>query len=436
MIIYKFGGTSLGNATRMKSVADLITRDDKQKIVVLSAVSGITDALIRLSKATMAEGEQQLDTLRTLYHKYVEELLADQARRESANEFLDKTFATLHEGLNKRVPRDERWFVSYGEIISTTLFDFLMQERKIDSAFLPALAYMRTREGEPDMAQISSLLSEQLENLGHKYIYVTQGYICRNENGEIDNLRRGGSDYSATIIGAAIKADEIQIWTDIDGVHNNDPRIVKKTTRIDELSYAEAAELAYFGAKILHPLCVRPAREAGVPIRLLNTLNPEAEGTIIHRENLNDTGGPKAVAAKDGITAINIRSSNMLMAYGFLRKVFEVFEFHKTPVDMITTSEVAVSLTIDDTSNLDKIIAELEAFSTVQVDRDQTIICVVGAFTKEDAGIAVQVLNPLKNVPIRMISSGGSESNISVLIDSRYKQPALEALNKGLFGQG
>jgi aspartate kinase len=436
MIIYKFGGTSLGNATRMKSVADLITRDDKQKIVVLSAVSGTTDALIRLSKATMTEGEQQLETMRTLYHKYVEELLADQARKDAAMDFLEKTFATLHDGLNKRVPRDERWFVSFGEIMSTTLFYHLMQERNVNAAFLPALDFMRTREGEPDMDQISHLLTQQLESLGSKYIYVTQGYICRNENGEIDNLRRGGSDYSATIIGAAIKADEIQIWTDIDGVHNNDPRIVKKTTRIDELSYAEAAELAYFGAKILHPLCVRPAREAGVPIRLLNTLNPEAEGTIIHRENLNETGGPKAVAAKDGITAINIRSSNMLMAYGFLRKVFEVFEFHKTPVDMITTSEVAVSLTIDDTSNLDKIISELEEFSTVHVDRDQTIICVVGAFTKEDAGIAVQVLNPLRDVPIRMISSGGSESNISVLIDSRYKQPALEALNKGLFGQG
>lgn len=436
MIIYKFGGTSLGNATRMKSVADLITRDDKQKIVVLSAVSGTTDALIRLSKATMAEGEQQLETMRTLYHKYVEELLADRVRKDAAMDFLEKKFAALHDGLNKRVPRDERWFVSFGEIMSTTLFYHLMQERNVNAAFLPALDFMRTREGEPDMDQISHLLTQQLESLGSKYIYVTQGYICRNENGEIDNLRRGGSDYSATIIGAAIKADEIQIWTDIDGVHNNDPRIVKKTTRIDELSYAEAAELAYFGAKILHPLCVRPAREAGVPIRLLNTLNPEAEGTIIHRENLNETGGPKAVAAKDGITAINIRSSNMLMAYGFLRKVFEVFEYHKTPVDMITTSEVAVSLTIDDTSNLDKIISELEEFSTVHVDRDQTIICVVGAFTKEDAGIAVQVLNPLKDVPIRMISSGGSESNISVLIDSRYKQPALEALNKGLFGQG
>jgi aspartate kinase len=253
---------------------------------------------------------------------------------------------------------------------------------------------------------------------------------------KIDNLRRGGSDYSATIIGAALDAKEIQIWTDIDGVHNNDPRIVKKTTRIDELSYAEAAELAYFGAKILHPLCVRPARQAQVPIRLLNTLNPEAEGTLIHSEDISDSGGPKAVAAKDGIIAINIRSSHMLMAYGFLRKIFEVFESNKTPVDMITTSEVAVSLTIDDATHLDKIVSDLEHFSTVHVDRDQTIICVVGAFRKDENGIAVQVLNPLKHIPIRMISSGGSESNISILIDSHYKQQALEALNKDLFNQG
>ncbi len=266
-------------------------------------------------------------------------------------------------------------------------------------------------------------------------IYITQGYICRNEFDEIDNLQRGGSDYSATIIGAAIEAAEIQIWTDIDGVHNNDPRVVKKTSRIDELSYAEAAELAYFGAKILHPLCVRPAREAGVPIRLLNTLNPGSEGTIIHRENLNEVAGVKAVAAKDGIIAINIRSSHMLMAHGFLKKIFDVFENHKTSVDMITTAEVAVSLTIDDDRFLDLIIKDLQHYGTITVDKNQSIICVVGAFSKDESGIAIQVLEPLKDIPIRMISSGGSESNISVLIDSKFKLQALEALNKDLFGQ-
>ena len=435
MIVYKFGGTSLGNADRMKSVAALITRDDHQKVVVLSAVSGTTDTLIRLSAATMDEGKMIISDMERQYQKYTEELLDNVDCREAANEFLERTFFALGEALLKPSPRDEKWFVAYGEIMSTSLFSLLMVELGINAAYLPALDFMRIREGEPDMDTIKKLLPDVLDRTGDKKIYVTQGYICRNEQGQVDNLRRGGSDYSATIIGAALLAEEIQIWTDIDGVHNNDPRIVKKTSRIDELSYAEAAELAYFGAKILHPLCVRPAREAEVPIRLLNTLNPDAEGTIIHRENISDKGGPKAVAAKDGIIAINIRSSHMLMAHGFLRKLFEVFEKHKTSVDMITTAEVAVSLTIDDDTNLDKIVDELKDYSSITVDKGQTIICVVGDFKKGDAGIAVQVLNPLKNIPIRMISSGGSESNISVLIDSQYKQQALEALNADLFGQ-
>ncbi|MBP6679548.1 MAG: aspartate kinase [Saprospiraceae bacterium] len=435
MIVYKFGGTSVGSAERMKSVADLITIDDKQKIVVLSAVSGTTDTLIRLSASTPDEGKKIIAGMETQYQAYVNDLLTYEDCKLAAVRFLELTFFSLREALEKDLPRDEKWFVAYGELMSTSLFSLLLVEREIDSAYLPALDFMRIKEGEPDMESIKKLLPEVLAATGKKYIYITQGYICRNEDGQIDNLRRGGSDYSATIIGAAMEAEEIQIWTDIDGVHNNDPRIVKKTTRIDELSYAEAAELAYFGAKILHPLCVRPAREAQVPIRLLNTLNPEAEGTIIHQESSSDTGGAKAVAAKDGIIAINIRSSHMLMAHGFLSKIFEVFAHHKTSVDMITTAEVAVSLTIDDATNLDKIVEELQEYSTITVEKEQTIICVVGAFHKGEAGIAVQVLNPLKNIPIRMISSGGSESNISVLIDSKYKKEALEALNQGLFGQ-
>ncbi|MBL0007255.1 MAG: aspartate kinase [Saprospiraceae bacterium] len=434
MIVYKFGGTSLANATRMKSVADLVTRDDEQKVVVLSAASGTTDTLIKLSAATAEEGELIIQGMEAQYQQYVSELFDYTDCKQAAERFLEYTFSSLREALGKSLPRDEKWFVAYGEIMSTSLFSLLLVERGISSAYLAALDFMRIQEGEPDMESIKKLLPEIMTAAGDVKIYITQGYICRNEHGQIDNLRRGGSDYSATIIGAALLADEIQIWTDIDGVHNNDPRIVKKTSRIDELSYAEAAELAYFGAKILHPLCVRPARETGVPIKLLNTLNPEAEGTIIHRENLAEKGGVKAVAAKDGIIAINIRSSHMLMAHGFLRKIFEVFEHHKTSVDMITTAEVAVSLTIDDATNLDNIVAELQDYGTITVEKGQTIICVVGAFRKEDAGIAVQVLNPLRNIPIRMISSGGSESNISVLIDSQYKQQALEALNKDLFG--
>ena len=436
MIVYKFGGTSVGSAERMKSVADLVTRDNKQKIVVLSAVSGTTDTLIKLSAATADEGKKILAGMEAQYQQYLNNLFTYEDCKIAATRFLELTFFSLREALEKEIPRDEKWFVAYGELMSTSLFSLLLVEREVDSALLPALDFMRIKEGEPDMESIKKLLPEVLAATGDKYIYITQGYICRNEQGQIDNLRRGGSDYSATIIGAAMEAEEIQIWTDIDGVHNNDPRIVKKTSRIDELSYAEAAELAYFGAKILHPLCVRPARETGVPIRLLNTLNPDAEGTIIHRENLSDTGGAKAVAAKDGIIAINIRSSHMLMAHGFLSKIFEVFAHHKTSVDMITTAEVAVSLTIDDDTNLDKIVEELQDYSTITIDKEQTIICVVGAFHKGEAGIAVQVLNPLKNIPIRMISSGGSESNISVLIDSKYKKQALEALNAGLFDQG
>jgi len=435
MIIYKFGGTSLGNAERMKSVASLVTRDKQQKIVVLSAVSGTTDNLIKLSRASEREGHDLVLKMQDQYTRYVNELLVANESKNAATHFLETKFNELKSLLKDAMPRDERVFVSFGEIMSTSLFMMYATEKGMSTAFLPALDFMRTEEGEPDMNSIKVLLKDVLEKAGSKDIYITQGYICRNERGEIDNLRRGGSDYSATIIGAAVQAEEIQIWTDIDGVHNNDPRIVKKTTRIDELSYAEAAELAYFGAKILHPLCVRPARQAQVPIRLLNTMNPEAEGTLIHSEDIRESGGPKAVAAKDGLIAINIRSSHMLMAYGFLRKIFEVFEANKTPVDMITTSEVAVSLTIDDDTHLEKIVSDLEHFSTVHVDRNQTIICVVGAFRKDENGIAVQVLNPLKHIPIRMISSGGSESNISILIDSHYKQQALEALNEGLFNQ-
>ena len=435
MLVYKFGGTSQANAARMKSVADIVTRDDKQKIVVLSAVAGTTDALIKLSHLPVDEAKSILEELRNQYALYVEDLLEKSELKKKAWKYLEDTFSSLEEKISAHPPRDEKWFVANGELMSTFLFRLLMEERGEDAHLLPALDFMRTKEGEPDMPLIRQLVKQSIENAGRHRLYITQGYICRNESDGIDNLRRGGSDYSATIIGAAVNAEEIQIWTDIDGVHNNDPRIVKKTSRIDELSYAEAAELAYFGAKILHPLCVRPAREAGVPIRLLNTLNPQSDGTIIHRESLTDTG-VKAVAAKDGIIAINIRSSHMLMAHGFLKKIFEVFEKHKTSVDMITTAEVAVSLTIDDDRNLDKIVADLEESGTITVDKGQTIICVVGAFRKDESGIAIQVLEPLKNIPIRMISSGGSESNISVLIDSKYKREALEALNKDLFRQG
>ncbi len=435
MIVFKFGGTSVGTADRMKSVADIICSEETQKIVVLSAASGTTDKLIQLSKSNISDGEQLLNTMRNQYAIYVSELLANEECISQATQFLEETFKSLHDALLKQKTNDEKWFVAFGELISTSLFSYLLIERGINSAYLPALDFMRTIDGEPAMEVTENLLKQVLSDIGEKNVYITQGYICRNEQNQIDNLRRGGSDYTATIIGAVLKAKEIQIWTDIDGVHNNDPRIVKNTKPINELSYAEAAELAYFGAKILHPLCVRPARQAGVPIRLLNTMNPTAPGTLIHQENPLSKGGAKAVAAKDGITAIKIRSSYMLMAHGFLRKIFEVFETHKTSVDMITTSEVAVSLTIDDNKNLDLIVNDLKDYGTISVEKDQTIICVVGSFGMEEVGVGLKVLHPLRNIPIRMISSGGSESNISILISAKYKTEALEALNIGLFEQ-
>ena len=300
---------------------------------------------------------------------------------------------------------------------------------------IPALEFMRTQEGEPDLEYITKAVQQTLKQTGAANLYITQGYICKNERGAVDNLRRGGSDYTATLLGAATQSDEIQIWTDIDGVHNNDPRVVKNTFPIHELSFAEAAELAYFGAKILHPSCVLPAQKEGVPVKLLNTMAPKAKGTVISRNTSSAKGIAKAIAAKDGITAIKIISTRMLNAYGFLKRVFEVFENYKTPIDMITTSEVAVSLTIDDDSNLESILRELTAFGTVEIDKNQTIICIVGNFNHHDKGSAAKVLDTIKHLPLRMISSGGSASNISILLETNHKKEALVALHEGLFGE-
>ena len=290
---------------------------------------------------------------------------------------------------------------------------------------------MRIDENEePDTAAIEKGLRLELKKHKSK-LYITQGYICRNTFGEIDNLKRGGSDYTATLIGAALRSYEVQIWTDIDGMHNNDPRIVDQTEPVTEMSFDEAAELAYFGAKILHPTCILPAQKMNVPVRLLNTMQAQAPGTLISGKPPVDR--ITAIAAKDGITAINIRSGRMLLAYGFLRSVFEVFERYKTPIDMITTSEVAISLTIDQPKHLVEIVQELEDFGTVHVDADQSIICVVGSFSGEKKGYARMIFESLSDIPIRMISYGGSENNVSVLVDSKYKKEALIALNKGLF---
>ena len=437
MIVQKFGGTSIGTPERMKAVAEII-QDEQQKILVLSATSGTTNKLSSIAKSFYHEKDdsftlEKVDRLAKYFKKFIEELYSTDDYLDAGNEVLDKHFNTLKSFKNQGFNIvDEKNILALGELISTQLFELYCREQQINAILLPALDFMRIQSGQPDKSFIKDKLAQILKSVGSYAIYITQGYICRNEQGKIDNLRRGGSDYSAALIGAAIKAQEIQIWTDIDGVHNNDPRFVKNTHSIERLSFDEAAELAYFGAKVLHPFSVRPAQEENIPVRLLNTMNPTAKGTIISEEVAPTENIVKAIAAKDGITAIKIKSSRMLQAYGFLKKVFEIFEKYKTPIDLITTSEVAVSLTVDDNTYLDAIKEELQQIASVEIDQNQTIVCLVGKFKKTDIGI-VEVLAPLKNIPIRMISMGGSAYNISVLIDTIYKQQVLEQLHVGLF---
>jgi len=439
MKVLKFGGTSVGKPERMHSVAQLISTPDP-KIVVLSAVSGTTNALVDISaKLTNKDhkaAEEAIESLFKPYHAFVEELYSTEGGRYKGHAIM----RTYHELIRSYIGSDNfgdketRLFLAQGEIISTNLFQEYLVEQGYSSALLPALEFMKTdADSEPMLDYIETKLNEQLAKFPNKHLYITQGYVCLNSDGEVDNLKRGGSDYTATLIGAALRMEEIQIWTDIDGMHNNDPRIVKRTFPIPEISFDEAAELAYFGAKILHPTCIRPAQVRKVPVRLLNTMQPEQKGTVIN--NTPSDREITAIAAKDGITAIKIKSSRMLQAHGFLRKVFEIFENYKTSVDMITTSEVAVSLTIDDAKNLDKIVKELKEFSIVEVDLDQTIICVVGNFGKEKIGTGKRLFDAMETIPVRMISYGGSSSNISILINSGLKNEALNALNEKLFFQ-
>ncbi len=435
MKVLKFGGTSVGSPERMKEVAKIITSDEEQKIVVLSAVAGTTNRLVELGMKRPDEVAYNalIDDLLHDYRQFIHGLYEGQARLDSAEEFLEQSFTHLRsQGGAKLTSAGEKVILAQGELISTQLFTWMLEEQGHKAVLLPALNFMRIdKSNEPDEYYISSMLTKELQLVTDAPIYITQGYICRNAFGEIDNLKRGGSDYTATLIGQALEADEIQIWTDIDGMHNNDPRIVDGTYPVKELSYDEAAELAYFGAKILHPSCVLPAQKGHIPIRLKNTMDPQASGTLISADQHNED--VTAVAAKDGITAIKIKSGRMLMAYGFLKRVFEVFERYTTPIDMITTSEVAVSLTIDDATNLTAILEDLRHFGAVEVDTDQTIICVVGNFGSRRSGYASQIFNALREVPIRMISYGGSKYNVSVLVDSKDQVAALQALNQGLF---
>jgi len=436
MKIFKFGGTSVGSAERFRALADLVA-DGAPKLVVLSAMSGTTDALAGIANALYAEENEKaaglINALERRYREVVIKLYSTEKAYGKGNELVSCHFDRLRSlAAGTFTAREERVVLARGELLSTAMFQYLLEEKNIDSVLLPALDFMRIDEKEePDLAYIEAQAGKELAKYPGKKLFITQGYICRNAAGDVDNLKRGGSDYTATILGAAIRAEEIQIWTDIDGMHNNDPRLVAGTRPIAELSFDEAAELAYFGAKILHPTCILPARTRNIPVRLLNTMRPAAEGTLITAGSTG--GGIKAVAAKDGITAIKIKSGRMLLAYGFLRAVFEIFERYKTPIDMIATSEVAVSLTIDDRKHLEVIVSELKVFCRVEVDSGLSIICVVGGLTAAKEGYALKIFEALRNIPIRMISYGGSENNVSVLVDTGRKREALLALHKGLF---
>ncbi|MDE7374521.1 MAG: aspartate kinase [Odoribacter sp.] len=435
MKVLKFGGTSVGSAERIRSVAELIS-DGQPKIVVLSAMSGTTNTLVEISDCLYRNEKQEalniIQDLEVNYYITVTELFRTEAYIHKGKEFIQTIFTYLRSFINKDFyPLQEKAVLAQGEIMSTTLMHYYLEECGIDNTLISALEYMRIdKDCEPDYFYIRQNLERELDKAGTSDLIITQGFICRNAYGEIDNLKRGGSDYSAALVGAAIHAEEIQIWTDIDGFHNNDPRFVENTKAIRHLSFEEAAELAYFGAKILHPSSIQPAKKENIPVRLKNTLCPQDEGTLITEDS--PAKNIKAVAAKSGITAIKIKSSNMLLAYGFLRKVFEVFEAWKTPIDMIATSEVAVSLTIDNTDNLDNILRDLEKYGVIEVDRDMAIVCIVGDFAAGKAGLDALVLNALADVPLRMISYGGSEHNISVLVKEEDKKKAMTDLSHKL----
>ena len=427
MKVLKFGGTSVGSAQRMKDVAKLIVGE--KNLIVLSAMSGTTNSLVEISdylyKKNPDGANEIINKLSQKYFGHIDELYATEEYKEKARELV-----TFHFDHIRSFTKDlftlfeEKVVLAQGELISTGMMNLYLQEQGVNSVLLPALDFMRT-------VYIKEKLNRLLEENAGADLYITQGYICRNAYGEIDNLQRGGSDYTASLIGAAIKAEEIQIWTDIDGMHNNDPRFVKGTSPVRHLHFEEAAELAYFGAKILHPTCILPAKINNIPVRLLNTMQPDAPGTLI--SNATEKGKIKAVAAKDNITAIKIKSGRMLLATGFLRKVFETFENYQTPIDMVTTSEVGVSVTIDNCKHLDEIVNDLKKYGTVSVDEDMVIVCVVGDLEWENVGFEDSIIHAMKDVAVRMISYGGSNYNVSLLVKASDKQRALQALSDHLF---
>lgn len=436
MKVLKFGGTSVGSPERIQNLAQLV-QCDEPVIIVLSAMAGTTNALVEITellyRKEMEKASEQISKLEEEYRKRIEELFTTEDYRSKGNELITSHFNYINNFVNRSFTAlQEKAILAQGELISTAMFHYYLSEIGVDSAFLPALNFMRIdKDGEPDYFYIQENLERILAEESEHKLFITQGFICRNAYGEVDNLKRGGSDYTASLIGSALQVDEVQIWTDIDGFHNNDPRYVENTSALKQLSFDEAAELAYFGAKIMHPSSIMPCKLKSVPVRLKNTLSPADEGTLITDD---ESGiGIKAIAAKDGITALKIKSGRMLLAYGFLRKVFEIFEIYKTPIDMITTSEVAISLTIDDASRLKEIESELVKFGNVEIDENQSIICIVGDFISESTGSAKKVLEALEKIPLRMISYGGSKHNISVLVNQEDKVSALQALSRNLF---
>jgi aspartate kinase len=437
MKVMKFGGTSVGSPQRMKEVTTLVTKSGEPVFIVLSAMSGTTNSLVEIAdylyKKNSDGANEVINRLESVYMKHVEELYSKEETKNVTRDFLKEEFNFIR-SFTKEIftSFEEKTIVAQGELMSTNMVVNYMKEQGYKAVLLNALDFMRTdKNAEPDPVYIKEKLTAIMQENEGQQIYVTQGFICRNAYGEIDNLQRGGSDYTASLIGSAINAEEIQIWTDIDGMHNNDPRIVDNTLPVHQLQFEEAAELAYFGAKILHPTCIQPAKYAGIPVKLLNTLDPEAEGTTI--SNATEYGKIKAVAAKDNIIAIKIKSSRMLLATGFLRKVFEIFESYQTPIDMVCTSEVGVSMSIDNSNHLGEIVDELKKYGTVTVDTGMCIICVVGDLDWSNIGFETRVMDALKQIPVRMISYGGSNYNISFLIKEEDKKRALQSLSDNLF---
>ncbi len=439
MKVMKFGGTSVGSPARMKEVTKLVTKSGEPVFVVLSAMSGTTNSLVDISnylyKKNPEGANEVINQLERKYLKHVQELYTTDAMKEKTSDFIKSEMSYLRSFTKELFTSfEEKSIIAQGELMSTNMVVNYMQEQGIKAVLLNALDFMRTdKNSEPDPVYIKEKLGAIMKKQEGQQVYITQGFICRNAYGEVDNLQRGGSDYTASLIGAAIDAEEILIWTDIDGMHNNDPRVVDKTQPVHQLHFEEAAELAYFGAKILHPTCVQPAKYAGIPVRLLNTMEPEAEGTTI--SNSTEYGKIKAVAAKDNIIAIKIKSSRMLLATGFLRKVFEIFESYQTPIDMVCTSEVGVSMSIDNSAHLGEIVDELKKYGTVTVDTGMCIICVVGDLDWSNIGFETLVMDALKNIPVRMISYGGSNYNISFLIREEDKKRALQSLSDTLFNK-